>query len=104
MRECSDANDRVVSPIIAVIARPRSDAAGDAPAPGPLKGKPALRAKLRDAADYLASMRELVPIKTDAALDVWAGDRWDEALKGLAEEQGFKGAAQRLLAALDSYP
>ena len=81
-----------------------ADAAGDAPAPGPLKGKPALRAKLRDAADYLASMRELVPIKTDAALDVWAGDRWDEALKGLAEEQGFNGAAQRLLAALDSYP
>ncbi len=81
-----------------------ADAASAAPAPGPLKGKPALRAKLRDAADYLASMRELVPIKTDAALDVWSGDRWDEALKGLAEEQGFKGAAQRLLAALDSYP
>ena len=81
-----------------------ADAASDAPAPGPLKGKPALRAKLRHAADYLASMRELVPIKTDAALDVWAGDRWDEALKGLAEEQGVKGAAQRLLAALDSYP
>jgi len=81
-----------------------ADASSATPIPGPLKGKPALRAKLRDAADYLVSMRELVPIKIDAALDVWTGDRWDEALKGLAEEQGFKGAAQRLLAALDSYP
>jgi 5'-3' exonuclease len=81
-----------------------ADAAGDAPAPGPLKGKPALRAKVRDAADYLDDMRRLVPIKTDAALDVWAGDRWDEALNALADEQGLKGPVQRLLAALDSYP
>jgi hypothetical protein len=81
-----------------------ADAGSDAPTPGPLKGKPALRAKLRNAADYLDAMRRLVPIRLDAALDVWAGDRWDEALIGLAEEQGLKGPVQRLLAVLDSYP
>ena len=81
-----------------------ADAASDMPQPGPLKGKPALRARVRDAASYLEAMRRLVPIKVDARLDVWAGDRWDEPLQALAEEHGLKGAVQRLLAALDSYP
>jgi 5'-3' exonuclease len=78
------------------------DAASTTPKDGPLKGKPALRARLVEAASYVAAMRQLVPIKTDAPLEVWTGDRWDEALQGLAEESGLRGPVQRLLAALDS--
>ncbi len=47
-------------------------------------------------------MRRIVPIRSDAALSVWAGDRDDEALRTLAEAKGLKGPVQRLLAALDS--
>ncbi len=78
------------------------DAASAAPQPGPLKGKPGLRSKLLAARGYLDVMQRLVPIKVDAKLELWAGERDDEALKVLAEELGVKGPAQRLLAALDS--
>jgi 5'-3' exonuclease len=79
-----------------------ADASGDDPRPGPLKGKPALRAKIRDAGEYLAAMRRLVPINVDAPLSVWAGERDDDALLAVAEALGVRGAAQRFLAALDS--
>lgn len=79
-----------------------ADASGDDPRPGPLKGKPALRAKIRDAGEYLAAMRRLVPINVDAPLSVWAGERDDDALLAAAEALGVRGAAQRFLAALDS--
>jgi 5'-3' exonuclease len=79
-----------------------ADAASESPQAGPMKGKPALRARLLASADYLDAMRRLVPINVDAQLDVWNGDRWDEALQALAEEHGTKGPVQRLLAALDS--
>lgn len=79
-----------------------ADAANDEPRPGPLKGKPALRARILEAADYVAAMQQLVPINADAELQVWSGDRWDEALRGLAEESGLRGPVQRLVAALDS--
>jgi 5'-3' exonuclease len=78
-----------------------ADAASSKPAPGPLSGKPALRARLRDSESYLDAMRRLVPINATAELSTWAGDRWDEALKGLAEEIGIRGPAQRLMAAMD---
>ena len=78
------------------------DAARDDPQPGPFKGKPALRARMRDAGGYLDAMRRVVPIKLDAPLEVWAGERDDGALKTLADEHGFRGPALRLLAALDS--
>lgn len=77
-------------------------ATGDAPAEGPLSGKPALRARLRGAADYLADMRELVPVNSVAPLEITGGDRDDEATKKLAEEHGLRGPVQRLLAALDT--
>lgn len=78
------------------------DAASPAPRPGPLKGKPALRARLLEAAEYVTKMRELVPIRSTAKLSVWAGDRDDEAFLAFAQEHGLKGPARRLLAALDS--
>jgi 5'-3' exonuclease len=79
-----------------------ADAAADTPIPGPLRGKPALRARIREARTYVESMQRLVPVNASAPAGVWAGERDDEALKGLAEEQGFRGPVQRLLAALES--
>lgn len=69
---------------------------------GPLKGKPALKAKLLDARDYIEAMRRLVPVNATAPLSVWSGDRDDARLKEMGEEHGLKGPIQRLLAALDS--
>lgn len=78
------------------------DASSDEPKAGPLRGKPALRARLREARDYVAAMRRLVPIESDAALEVWSGRRDDGALRTLADEHGLRGPVVRLLAALDS--
>jgi 5'-3' exonuclease len=79
-----------------------ADAASDEPRPGPFKGKPKLRARVRDAADYIAVMQRLVPVNAEAKLQLWAGDRDEEALKALADDLGVRGPAQRLMAALDS--
>ena len=79
-----------------------ADAASREPRPGPLKGKPALRARVRDAEDYLAAMRKLVPIEVTCPVEVWAGTRDDVALRELAEEHGLRGSVVRLLAAMDS--
>ena len=78
------------------------DAARDDPMPGPLRGKPALRARLRDAASYIASMRKLVPPNAAAPLDLWGAGRDDAKVTELADELGLRGPAQRLLAALDA--
>lgn len=79
-----------------------ADANSDEPRPGPMKGKPALRARLRDSAAYIATMQELVPVNAIAPLDRWHGERDDAALFELAEELGLRGPVKRLLAALDS--
>jgi 5'-3' exonuclease len=78
------------------------DAASDEPEPGPLKGKPALRAKLRASVDYVAAMQRLVPVNAEAPIDRWSGERDDEALQTLADELGVRGPITRLRAALDS--
>jgi 5'-3' exonuclease len=78
------------------------DAASDEPKPGPLKGKPALRAKLRDSVDYIAAMQRLVPVNAEAPIDRWSGERDDEALQTLADELGVRGPITRLRAAMDS--
>jgi len=78
-----------------------TDARSDEPRPGPMKGKPALRARLRDATDYIATMQEIVPVNAIAPLDRWQGERDDAALGDLAEELGLRGPVKRLLAALD---
>jgi 5'-3' exonuclease len=79
-----------------------ADAAQAQPRPGPLKGKPALRARIVEAAGYIDAMRRLVPVNATAPLTVWSGERDDDALRLIAEEHALKGPAQRLLAALDS--
>lgn len=80
------------------------DAAGVRPVPGPMKGSPALRARLLDAADYLDAMRRLVPIKTDASLEVWTGSRDDDIAAELAETNGLRGPVRRLREAIDALP
>jgi 5'-3' exonuclease len=81
--------------IVADAARPQSR-------PGPLKGKPALKARIVEASEYLEKMRRLVPVNAVAPLTVWSGPRDDDALKAFADEHGLKGPVQRLQAALDS--
>ena len=79
-----------------------ADAAEAQPRPGPLKGKPALRARILESAGYIDAMRRLVPVNATAPLSVWSGERDDAVLKAIAEEHALKGPVQRLLAALDS--
>jgi 5'-3' exonuclease len=78
------------------------DARRSTPAPGPLRGKPALRARLRDASSYIEAMRRLVPVNAAAPVSIWAGDRDDRGVLAAAEQLNVKGAVQRVLAALDS--
>jgi 5'-3' exonuclease len=79
-----------------------ADAAQPQSRPGPLKGKPALKARILEASEYLDKMRRLVPVNAVAPLTVWSGGRDEDALKAFADEHGLKGPVQRLLAALDS--
>jgi 5'-3' exonuclease len=81
-----------------------ADAAAAEPRPGPLKGKPALRARLRESADYIAAMQRLVPVNATAPLDRWQGERDDASLAELAEELAVRGPVQRLRAAMDAAP
>jgi 5'-3' exonuclease len=78
------------------------DAATPRPRAGPLAAKPALRTKLVESADYIATMQRLVPVNWEAPLDLWGGERDDAALHDLANELGIRGPVQRLLAAMDS--
>lgn len=81
-----------------------ADASAAEPRPGPLKGKPALRARLRESADYVAAMQRLVPVNATAPLDRWQGERDDASLAELAEELAVRGPVQRLRAAMDAAP
>jgi 5'-3' exonuclease len=78
------------------------DAAADEPRPGPLRGKPALRARIREDTEYVHKMQQLVPVNAIAPVDRWQGERDDPSLDELGEELGVKGPLQRLRAALDS--
>jgi 5'-3' exonuclease len=79
-----------------------ADAASASPKAGPLKGRPALRARLRDSIEYLDAVRQIVPVNASAPIEIWHGERDDGSLLKLAEHFGVKGPAQRVLAALDS--
>ena len=78
------------------------DATTEEPRPGPLRGKPALRARVREDTDYVRAMQRIVPVNAVAPVDRWQGDRDDGSLNELAEELGVKGPVQRLRAALES--
>jgi 5'-3' exonuclease len=78
------------------------EARSETPAGGPLKGKPAVRARLRGAVEYLDAVRKIVPVHLDAPVRTWNGARDDASLVQFADHFGLKGAARRVLAALDS--
>jgi 5'-3' exonuclease len=78
------------------------DADADEPRAGPLRGKPALRARIREDADYVRAMQRLVPVNAEAPVDRWQGERDDDSLDELAAELGIKGPVQRLRAALEA--
>jgi 5'-3' exonuclease len=79
-----------------------ADAAAAEPRPGPLKGKPALRARLRESVEYVEAMKRLVPVNAEPPLDRWRGERDDDGLSQIAEELGLRGPVGRVRAALDS--
>lgn len=77
------------------------DARAERARAGPLRGSPALKARIREAAEYLEAMREVVPIRADLELELERGERDDGRLDRLAERWGLTGPVGRLRAALD---
>ncbi|HEX6255253.1 MAG TPA: 5'-3' exonuclease [Euzebyales bacterium] len=62
---------------------------------------PKLGERLREAAPYIAAMREVVPLRTDVELKRTSGARDDTAAERLAAEHNLDGPVGRLRAALD---
>jgi 5'-3' exonuclease len=77
------------------------DARAERAGAGPLRGSPTLKARIREAAEYLEAMREVVPIREDLELELERGERDDSRLDELAERWGLTGPVGRLRAALD---
>jgi 5'-3' exonuclease len=65
-----------------------------------LQRSPALRASIREAADYLAAMREVVPIRTDLEVRTWEASPDESRLEELAEKYKVGGPIGRLRSAL----
>lgn len=80
------------------------DARADRARPGPLRGAPGLKARLRGAARYLESMRQVVPIRTDLDLAEWRGRPDAKRLERLAERRAIADPVRRLREALDAQP
>jgi 5'-3' exonuclease len=66
------------------------------------KLSPRLGGKVREAADYLAAMRQIVPVQVDVELTYGEGVRDDERLDELAERHAIEGPVKRLREALDA--
>lgn len=69
-----------------------------------LQRSPGLCGKIRGAVDYLAAMREVVPIRRDLALRTWRSDRDDELADELADRYRLGGPLGRLRRALEGLP
>jgi 5'-3' exonuclease len=77
-----------------------SDAQADRRTGKPLRRSPALRTRIREAARYLTSMREVVPIRTDLDVRRWADDGDPGRLEALAARHRLTGPIRRLREAL----
>jgi len=66
----------------------------------PLQRSPALRAAIREAAEYLATMREVVPIRTDVEIRMWQASPDEERLEAMGEKYQVEGPLRRLRSAL----
>ena len=78
------------------------DAARAQPRRRPVKGSPSLRAKLRDAADYVEAMRSVVPIRADVDVKEWHPKSDPRRLEELGERHRLSGPIGRVLAALQA--
>jgi 5'-3' exonuclease len=80
------------------------DLLADAAAPKrkgpPLQRSPSLRAALRDAADYIRAMEEVVPIRTDLDVKIWKAERKERKLEEAAERYALTGPIRRLRQAM----
>jgi 5'-3' exonuclease len=76
-----------------------ADALGGSPKHRPLKGSPHLRAKIAEAAGYISTMQELVPIRRDLAVEIHTGTPDDERADELAKAYRLTGPLKRLRAA-----
>ena len=76
------------------------DMVEDARAPSarrkPLKGSPGLKARVVAAAEYIDSMRDVVPIRTDLEIVVEEAPGDDAALDRLAKRRRLEGPVRRL--------
>lgn len=66
----------------------------------PLQRSASLRSSIRDAEGYLTAMRKVVPIRTDADVNVWRSAGDDSRLDELAERHRLTGPVRRLRHAL----
>lgn len=66
-----------------------------------LQRSPGLCGRIRGAADYLAAMREVVPIRTDLDVRTWQEKRDDRLVDELAERYRLAGPVGRLRRALN---
>jgi 5'-3' exonuclease len=62
----------------------------------PLKGAPGLKARLAGAADYIATMRDVVPIRTDLKIEMDDPEPDDAALNRLAKRRRLEGPVRRI--------
>lgn len=68
----------------------------------PLRRSPSLRASLREAADYIATMRRVVPIRTDLDVTTWRSERDAALVDRLAERHRLTGPVRGLREAWSS--
>jgi 5'-3' exonuclease len=67
----------------------------------PLRRSAKLRAVIRDASEYLETMRRLVPIRVDVSIEEWSSPRDDVRLDALGERHKLAGPIRRLRSSLD---
>jgi len=67
-----------------------------------LQRSPRLCGRIRGAAEYLAAMREVVPIRTNLEVRTWKEDRDDRLADELAERYRLTGPVGRLRRALEA--
>jgi 5'-3' exonuclease len=77
------------------------DARAERARPGPLRGVRHLKARIREAAEYLAAMREIVPIRTDLPVETVTGERDAKRLDALSGALSLTGPVGRLREALE---
>jgi 5'-3' exonuclease len=79
-----------------------SDAEADRRTGKPLRRSPSLRARIREAAEYVATMRQVVPIRTDLEVRLWTEEGDADRLEALSTGHRLTGPVRRLREALSS--